>query len=173
MGTARKLGSQAWWSQPDGTATDAADGTFFADPLPQELMQGGSEHSRPADRWLLMLMQRSLLLTCAFLFAGGAAQAQAPPSPTQPPPSSSSPNRGTTGCAPTEANPHQGSISPQGNTAGQGNAPLSDKLAKSDGVLCPPSNVDPEMRAPAPNVGSTPVIPPPGSPGGDQTVRPK
>jgi hypothetical protein len=57
--------------------------------------------------------------------------------------------------------------------AGQGNAPLSDKLAKSDGVLCPPSNVDPEMREPAPNVGSTPVIPPPGSPGGDQTVRPK
>ena len=27
---------------------------------------------------------------------------------------------------------------------------LGDKLAKSDGVLCPPSNVDPAMSAPAP-----------------------
>ena len=50
---------------------------------------------------------------------------------------------------------------------------LSAKLAKSDGVLCPPSGIDPQMHAPAPNVGTMPVIPPPGSPGGDPTVRPK
>ena len=48
-----------------------------------------------------------------------------------------------------------------------------DKLAKSDGVLCPPSGMDPGMHAPAPNSGSMQVIPPPGSPGGDPTVRPK
>ena len=35
------------------------------------------------------------------------------------------------------------------------------------------SGVDPEIRAPTPDVGRTPVIPPPGSPGGDQSVRPK
>ena len=54
-------------------------------------------------------------------------------------------------------------------------AQLGDKLARSDGVLCPPSNVDPAMRAPAPETGKMPVIPPPGSPGGDPTVamRPK
>jgi hypothetical protein len=49
---------------------------------------------------------------------------------------------------------------------------LSDKLARSDGVLCPP-DVDPAMSAPTPDAGRTPVIPPPGSPGGDPTVRPK
>ena len=30
---------------------------------------------------------------------------------------------------------------------------LSDKLARSDGVLCPP-NVDPEIKAPTPEVGN-------------------
>jgi hypothetical protein len=40
-------------------------------------------------------------------------------------------------------------------------------------VLCPPPGVDPEMHAPTPNVGNTPVMPPPGSPGGDPSVRPK
>ena len=56
-------------------------------------------------------------------------------------------------------------------TTGSG-ADLSDKLAQSDGVLCPP-NVDPGIRAPTPEVGRMPVIPPPGSPGGDPSVRPK
>jgi len=53
-------------------------------------------------------------------------------------------------------------------------APLSDRLARTDGVICPPSGVDPEIKAPAPEGGGAmPVIPPPGSPGGDPTVRPK
>ncbi len=62
---------------------------------------------------------------------------------------------------------------PDGTTTGQRPEPLGDKLARSDGVLCPPSGVDPEMHAPAPDTGKTPVIPPPGSPGGDPTIRPK
>jgi hypothetical protein len=49
---------------------------------------------------------------------------------------------------------------------------LSDKLARSDGVLCPP-NVDPDIKQPTPNTGKMPVIPPPGSPGGDPSVQPK
>jgi hypothetical protein len=53
-----------------------------------------------------------------------------------------------------------------------GNQTLSDKLAQTDGVLCPP-NVDPEIKAPTPQGGPMPVIPPPGTPGGDLTVRPK
>ncbi|HTV26594.1 MAG TPA: hypothetical protein VMF32_02310 [Xanthobacteraceae bacterium] len=56
-----------------------------------------------------------------------------------------------------------------GNSAG---ANLSDKLAKSGGVICPP-NVDPDMKAPTPKGGTMPVIPPPGSPGGNPNVQPK
>lgn len=50
---------------------------------------------------------------------------------------------------------------------------LSEKLARTDGVICPPPDLDPDIRAPAPGGGRTPVIPPPGSPGGDPSVRPK
>jgi hypothetical protein len=50
---------------------------------------------------------------------------------------------------------------------------LSAKLAQSDGVICPPTQVDPEIHAPAPQGGPMPVIPPPGSLGGDPKVQPK
>ncbi len=50
---------------------------------------------------------------------------------------------------------------------------LSDQLARSDGVICPPRHVDSEILAPTPPGGAIEVIPPPGSPGGDPTVRPK
>jgi hypothetical protein len=50
---------------------------------------------------------------------------------------------------------------------------LSDKLNSSNGVIRPEDNVDPGIRKPAPAEGSTPVIPPPGSPGGSQSVDPR
>jgi hypothetical protein len=50
---------------------------------------------------------------------------------------------------------------------------LSDHLAQSGGVICPPPAVDPAIRAPTPESGRMPVIPPPGTPGGDQSVKPK
>jgi hypothetical protein len=49
---------------------------------------------------------------------------------------------------------------------------LSEKLSRNEGVLCPP-NLDPDIKLPTPDVGDTPVIPPPGSPGGNPNVRPK
>jgi len=52
------------------------------------------------------------------------------------------------------------------------NQTLSDKLDQTNGVIYPP-NVDPAIEAPTPNAGKMPVIPPPGSPGGDPTVQPK
>jgi hypothetical protein len=52
------------------------------------------------------------------------------------------------------------------------NKTLSEKLDQSAGVICPP-DVDPAIKVPTPNAGKTPVIPPPGSPGGDQSVQPK
>jgi hypothetical protein len=51
--------------------------------------------------------------------------------------------------------------------------PLSDRLAESKGVICPPTGVDPQMAAPPPAEGNTPVIRPPGSSGGDQSIQPK
>jgi hypothetical protein len=70
------------------------------------------------------------------------------------------------------------------NTVGQGgdidskkqpaqDKSLSDKLAASNGVICPPPHVDPAMKQPAPPGGPMPVIPPPGTPGGDPNVQPK
>jgi hypothetical protein len=50
---------------------------------------------------------------------------------------------------------------------------LSDHLASSGGVICPPPAVDPAIKAPTPETGNMPVIKPPGSPGGDQSVQPK
>jgi len=55
-----------------------------------------------------------------------------------------------------------------------GNNP-SEKLDKSDGVIKPGGNVDPKMQVAPPDPGptSTPVIPPPGTPGGNPNVVPK
>jgi hypothetical protein len=117
-----------------------------------------------------MSMKHSLLLSCV-LIAAPAASAQAPPTPVTPPaPTASSV---TANCAPMKPGSRRGIIVPEGTTTGQAAEPLGDRLARSDGVLCPPAGIDPEIRAPTPDVGNTPVIPPPGSPGGDPNVRPK
>jgi hypothetical protein len=120
------------------------------------------------------MTKKSLFLSCVIMAVSGAAFAQAPPTPVTPPAQTAPPPpaRGATNCAPTESTP-QGSIAPQGATTGQRTEPLGDTLARSDGVLCPPAGVDPAIRAPTPDTGNTPVIPPPGSPGGDPSVRPK
>lgn len=51
----------------------------------------------------------------------------------------------------------------------------SEKLNKSGGVIKPGDNLDPKMQVAPPDPGptSTPVIPPPGSPGGNPNVVPK
>ncbi|MET0408667.1 MAG: hypothetical protein ABW006_09895 [Hyphomicrobium sp.] len=123
-----------------------------------------------------MAIKRALLISSMLLVAAGGAGAQAPPAPSTPqaqtaPPS---PQRAAANCAPMQQ-PSAGSADkvPDGATTGQRAEPLGDKLARSDGVLCPPAGVDPEMHAPAPDAGKTPVIPPPGSPGGDPSIRPK
>lgn len=117
-------------------------------------------------------MKHTVLLSCMLTVAAGAASAQSPPSPATPP-AQTAPPMPVNDCSPMRPVPPRGTIAPGGSTTGQSAEPLGDKLAKSDGVLCPPSGVDPEIRAPTPDTGNTPVIPPPGSPGGDPTVRPK
>jgi hypothetical protein len=120
-----------------------------------------------------MRMKHSLFLFSLLVATSGMAVAQAPPAPATPPAQTAPPpSVRASNCAPMQSTP-QGNIAPQGTTTGQSGELLGDKLAKSDGVLCPPTGVDPQMRAPTPDTGNTPVIPPPGSPGGDPTIRPK
>jgi hypothetical protein len=56
---------------------------------------------------------------------------------------------------------------------GGSSAPLSDKLAQSKGVICPPAGVDPKMQVAPPSGGRLKIIPPPGTPGGNPNVQPK
>lgn len=49
-----------------------------------------------------------------------------------------------------------------------------EKLKRENGVIKPPKNVDPEMTLTPPDTGArTPVIPPPGTPGGGESIQPK
>jgi hypothetical protein len=123
------------------------------------------------------MRKHALLLLSGITMLASGALAQAPPSATNPsqPIASASPTELAANCAPTAAAPSRGTVTvpPDGTTTGQASEPLADKLTKSDGVLCPPAGVDPEIHAPTPDAGNTPVIPPPGSPGGNPNVRPK
>jgi hypothetical protein len=90
-----------------------------------------------------------------WLFAGMLAVALAAPSWAQP----AAPDRDR---------------QPKTETEGQGRENLSDRLERTDGVIRPPGGVDPQIEVPPPDPGvRTPVIPPPGTPGGDPRVAPK
>jgi hypothetical protein len=97
------------------------------------------------------------------------AAAQAPPKPDQP-------------IAPKSQQLDPNACSQGRTTVGEGGdidmkkndgRDLSDKLAQSGGVICPPSQVDPAIKAPTPQGGTMQVIPPPGSPGGNPNIAPK
>jgi hypothetical protein len=126
----------------------------------------------PFARFRCMRIKPTLLLSCVLMASPAVALAQAPPTKATPAQQTAPPPpRDSANCAPMSPD---GTNSTEHSTVGRaGGEQLGDKLAQSDGVLCPPSNVDPAMRAPAPETGKMPVIPPPGSPGGDQSVRPK
>jgi len=120
----------------------------------------------------ILHMKRQALLLCWVLVAAGAAGAQAPPAPATPPAETAPPVTASE-CSPAKPVPPRGTIAPEGTTTGQAGESLGDRLARSDGVLCPPPGVDPQIRAPTPDAGNMPVIPPPGSPGGNPAPRPK
>ena len=114
---------------------------------------------------------RIALITLAFAAAPGFAVAQAPPK-TKAPTAPRAEEAQSAACA--QADTHA--------TVGQGGdvkvptpegKDLSQKLAQSNGVICPPA-VDPDMTAPPPKGGALKVIPPPGTPGsGKPEVQPK
>jgi hypothetical protein len=106
------------------------------------------------------------LVACLALPCTAGAQNPQPAPPTQPHP---------TVAPPSASQPPPEQIAPGGGsrgTAGTGN--LSERLSRQEGTLQPPT-VDPGIRAPLPpnSQGTMPVIPPPGTPGGNQTVVPK
>jgi hypothetical protein len=81
----------------------------------------------------------------------------APPQALAPQPCADASTEGRRNSPPSESKP---------------NEDLSQKLAEGNGVLCPPP-VDPDIQAPTPNMGRTPIIPAPGTPGGNPSVQPK
>lgn len=100
-------------------------------------------------------MRRPFIVLFTVAGLGGSAYAQSAPNALP----------GPSNCAPGTS-PTVGNDNPGNN--------LSAKLAQSNGVICPPGGVDPQMATPPPQAGGTmPVIPPPGSPGGNQNVQPK
>ena len=65
----------------------------------------------------------------------------------------------------------RGALPTPGETTG--GVSLSDQLSQSKGIICPPAGIDPGIAAPPLGGGRTPVIPPPGTPGGDPSIVPK
>jgi hypothetical protein len=96
------------------------------------------------------MMKQALFLSCVLMAVSDVASAQAPPVPATPPAQTARPAPANN-CAPMQPVPPHGTAAPEGTTTGQRAEPLADKLARSDGVLCPPAGVDPEIRAPTPD----------------------
>ena len=100
------------------------------------------------------------LIVAAGLMGLTPSQAQAP-APVVPPPQT----------------PQSESTGPQDprstGSASQSNQPLSERLESTEGVIKPPENNAPDIAIRPADPGTTRVIPPPGTPGGDQSVVPK
>lgn len=112
---------------------------------------------RPSARVLTTSAMLALLSSSAFAQAGVPEFKSQAPEGAKPPAESTAP--------PTD--PSTGNQKPE--------QPLTEQLKEGEGVLEPPRGMDPEIEkeAPVPNPGTTPVLPPPGEPGGDPNVQPK
>jgi hypothetical protein len=63
---------------------------------------------------------------------------------------------------------------PQSDAGPNSGSSLSDRLSRSQGVVQPPATGDKGVLQPPPaGSGSTPIIRPPGTSGGDEPVQPK
>ena len=78
------------------------------------------------------------------------------------------------GCGVIAAAGVRGAEQPASPTVPPASGTSSSDLSRSGGVIKPPTEVDPGMKqAPPPSGARMPVIPPPGTPGGDPSVKPK
>jgi hypothetical protein len=73
-----------------------------------------------------------------------------------------------------EPNGHPAAGQPATPAVPPASGTLSSDLNRSGGVIAPPAGIDPEIKqTPPPTGAKMPVIPPPGTPGGDSAVKPK
>jgi len=117
-------------------------------------------------------MKRHILILGVACVIAALVFAQAPPQ-TKPQVTPRAEQNDPDACSPTTLGQGADVDNKQGRDKTWQDKNLSDKLARSNGVICPPSHVDPDMRQPAQGGGNMPVIPPPGSPGGNQQIQPK
>ena len=113
---------------------------------------------------------RLALLVLAAIFTAIALRSAA--AQTQPPlPPSRSQDNGIVPPEGQQGQPPQGLVPQQKGSS----EPLSKQLSRSGGVIRPPTQLDPKIEAPTPDPGvrSTPIVPPPGTPGGNQEITPK
>jgi hypothetical protein len=114
------------------------------------------------------------LAVCAALVSPGIVLAQAPAKPPANDTQASEPKGKPTPNDPcAQGHASVGSSNEVVAPNAKKDQTLSDHLAASGGVICPPPAVDPAIKAPTPETGNMPVIKPPGSPGGDPTIKPK
>ncbi|WP_072395231.1 hypothetical protein [Hyphomicrobium sp. CS1GBMeth3] len=114
----------------------------------------------PTRGWLIV----HAALLSASLVSPAAAQSTPKPLPPAPPEVMEPPNENPV----PPADP--------GTNAGRAEKPpLTKELKENEGVLEPPRGVDPgiEKAPPEDFKGKTPVIPPPGEPGGNQDRQPQ
>ena len=116
-----------------------------------------------ASRWILAALAIALI----GIHSTAAQQPKEPAVPMQP----AAPKLDPKACGDRDRLPH--ADVPETKGSASDNESVSEKLARTDGVICPPAGLDPDIRAPAPGESNMPVIPPPGTPGGDPDVRPK
>ena len=85
------------------------------------------------------------------------------------------PAAAVTPAAPSAGNSLSQTVPVDRATSGSSTEPLSDKLGRSGGVIHPPTGVDPGITQAPPAIGSksTPIIPPPGTPGSKSRITPK
>src|SRR3954447_23424180 len=110
------------------------------------------------------MMKRTLIIAgCAASWLSAACAQPTPAVPSTPPLPVQPPSA-------TIAPPEQ--IAPRDGATDNGTT-MSDRLSRQQGAVKPPS-VDPGMSVqPKTGAGTMPVIPPPGSPGGNPSVVPK
>jgi hypothetical protein len=111
-------------------------------------------------------------LILATTLATGVAQAQqTPPSPVRP----GVPTSPTDPTVPPEGGTRPGVDPGAPPDLSPGTGPGGDPAGKKTGVIRPPAGVDPGIQqTPTPSDAfPTPIIPPPGSPGGNNRVVPK
>jgi hypothetical protein len=112
------------------------------------------------------MRNRTLAAALAVVVSATIAQAQIAQAQERPAPPAASPAP-RNDCPAGPDNPR----TPGNETTGS--RPLSDRLSQSKGVICPPAGIDPGIAVPPVSGGRMPVIPPPGTPGGDPSIEPK